>query len=417
MPQPPVQGRNQNHAGVQRDVQVFGSRNIRKMCFHFRFLGDDAYICKSKETVHKDEELIYQIGLTLLKDVGPVSVKKLVAFCGGAREVFTEKKKFLQRIPGIHRKMVESVVSQDVLGRAEVEVGFMRKHEVRPLFYLSPEYPERLRHCADSPVMLYYRGNGELNNPKVVAVVGTRLPSQYGLQQCETLLSGIAPYQPLIVSGLAYGIDACAHKSALKEGLPTIGVMAHGLDRIYPPVHRYLAAEMVGQGGLLTDYPSGTNPDKQNFPSRNRIVAGMADVVIVIESGVKGGALITADIANSYSRDVFAIPGRNSDNASSGCNLMISENRAGILLSADHLATLMGWKDKKRSADRQQQIFINLSDDEERIVNIIRQLTDPVIDQISLNCGIPVSRTASLLLELELKGVLRCQPGKKYTLA
>jgi DNA processing protein len=367
--------------------------------------------------VHKDDELIYQIGLTLLKDVGPVSVKRLVAFCGGAREVFTEKRKFLQRIPGIHRRMVESVVSQDVLGRAEEEVIFIRKHEVRPLFYLTPEYPERLRHCADSPVLLYYRGDGDLNNPRVVAVVGTRLPSQYGLQQCEALLSGIAAYQPLIVSGLAYGIDACAHKRALREGLPTVGVLAHGLDRIYPPVHRYLAAEMVGQGGILSDYPSGTNPDKQNFPSRNRIVAGMADVVIVIESGARGGALITADIANSYNRDVMAVPGRNTDPASAGCNLMISENRAGILLNADHLATLMGWKDNKKSTARQQQIFINLSDDEERIVNIIRQLTDPVIDQISLHCGISVSRTASLLLELELKGVIRCQPGKKYSLA
>jgi DNA processing protein len=366
--------------------------------------------------VNNQEELLYQIALTLLNDVGPVSIKRLVAFCGGAKQIFTEKRKFLQRIPGIHRKMVESVVNQQVLVRAEEEVAFIDKHQIKPLFYLSPDYPERLKHCADSPVMLYYRGNTDLNHPRIIAVVGTRLPSHYGLQQCESLISELKAHGVMIVSGLAYGIDANAHKQALQQGLPTVGVLAHGLDRIYPPVHRYIAAQMVEQGGLLSDYVSGTNPDRQNFPSRNRIVAGMSDAVVVIESGVKGGALITADIANSYSRDVFAVPGRNTDPSSSGCNLAISENRAGILLNGDHLATVMGWNDRKRKEQRQQEIFIHLSDDEERIVNIIRQHGEPVIDQISLVAGLPVSRTASLMLELELKGVLRCLPGKKYTL-
>ena len=363
-----------------------------------------------------DELTVYQIALTLLPDIGPVSQKKLVAFCGGVKNIFEEKKKFLQRIPGIHRNMVESILNQNVLTRAEEEMKFIRRNKIKTLFYLSHEYPERLRHCADSPAMLYFKGNTDLNQPRIVAVVGTRLPSAYGLQQCEALISEVAELGVMIVSGLAYGIDSSAHKNAMQYNLSTVGVLAHGLDRIYPPVHRYIAASMVEQGGLLTDYVSGTNPDRQNFPSRNRIVAGMSDAVIVIESGVKGGALITADIANSYSRDVFAIPGRNTDQASSGCNMMISENKAGILLGGRHLATVMGWNDKKRKQQRQQEIFINLSDDEERVVNVIRQTGEPVIDQISLNCGIPVSKTASLLLELELKGVLRCLPGKKYTL-
>ncbi len=367
-------------------------------------------------SMDNDELTVYQIALTLLPDLGPISQKKLMAFCGGVRNIFEEKRKFLQRIPGIHKNMVESILNQDVITRAEEELKFIIRNGIRTLFYLSHEYPERLKHCADSPVMLYYKGNADLNQQRIIAVVGTRLPSAYGLQQCEALISEISELGVMIVSGLAYGIDSCAHKHAMQCNLPTVGVLAHGLDRIYPPIHRYIAASMLEQGGLLTDYISRTNPDRQNFPSRNRIVAGMTDAVIVIESGTKGGALITADIANSYSRDVFAIPGRNTDQASSGCNMMISENKAGILLGGRHLGTIMGWSDKKGKQQRQQEIFINLSDDEERIVNVIRQTGEPVIDQISLHCGIPVSKTASLLLELELKGVIRCMPGKKYSL-
>jgi DNA processing protein len=366
--------------------------------------------------MNDDETLVYQIALTLLPDIGPISQKKLVAHCGGVKQIFEAGRKSLHTIPGIQRRMVDSILNQKVLSLAEQEVQFIRRNHIRPLFFSSPEYPERLRHCADSPAMLYFKGDADLNQSRIIAIVGTRLPSPYGLHQCEMLIAGISDYGVLIVSGLAYGIDASAHKQAQQSNLPTVGVLAHGLDRIYPPVHRYIAAAMLERGGLLTDYISGTNPDKQNFPSRNRIVAGMSDAVIVIESGPKGGALITADIANSYSRDVFAIPGRNSDPSSSGCNLMISENKAGILLGAQHLATVMGWNDKKRKQQRQQEIFVNLSDDEERIVNVIRQNDTTVIDQISLLSGISVSRTGSLLLELELKGVIRCLPGKKYSL-
>lgn len=366
--------------------------------------------------MHNEEELRYQIALTLLADVGPVSIKRLVAHCGGAKAVFGEKKKFLQRIPGIHRNMVDSILNQQVLSRADEEIGFMEKHRITPLFYLSPGFPERLKHCSDSPVMLYFRGEANLNHPKIIGIVGTRLPSHYGIQQCEQLIEEISGYGAMVVSGLAYGIDACAHRHALQSGLLTIGVLAHGLDRIYPPVHRYIAAKMAEQGGLLTDYVSGTNPDRQNFPSRNRIVAGMVDAVVVIESGVRGGALITADIANSYSRDVFAIPGRNTDAASAGCNLLISENKAGILLGGKHLATLLGWNDGGGRVARQQEIFVDLSEEEQRITALIREQGESVIDQIALRSNLPVSRTASLLLELELKGVLRCLPGKKYTL-
>ncbi len=361
-------------------------------------------------------ELLYQIAITLLKDLGPVSAKRLIAFCGSASAVFLEKRKFLERIPGINKNMISSILQNSVLDTAANELKFIGNHGITPLFFLSPEYPSRLKHCADGPVMLYFKGNADLNHPRVISVVGTRQPTRYGLEQCEKLMDELAPVDVMVVSGLAYGIDACAHKEALRTGLKTVGVLAHGLDRIYPPVHKYLAVKMQLQGGLLSDYISGTNPDRQNFPSRNRIVAGMSDAVIVVESGVKGGALITADIANSYSRDVFAIPGRNTDPASAGCNLAISENRAGILLHGNHLVSMMGWDEKKSKSQRQQEIFINLSPEEERIVNIIRQMGEPLVDKISLECSMPVSRTASLLLGLELKGVIRCLPGKKYSL-
>jgi len=366
--------------------------------------------------MENDDILLYQIALTLLPDIGPISQKRLVAFCGCPRQVFREKKRLLQKIPGIHRNMVDSILNQKVLDRASAEVEFIRRNGITPLFYLSKDYPGRLKHCADSPAMLYLKGRCDLNPPRVVAVVGTRTPSPYGIQQCEALIEGMEGYGVLVVSGLAYGIDSCAHKRAVQGSLNTVGVLAHGLDRIYPPVHRYIAASMLEKGGLLTDYVSGTNPDRQNFPSRNRIVAGMSDAVIVVESGPRGGALITADIANSYNRDVFAIPGRNTDAASSGCNLLISENKAAILTGTDHLVAAMGWNDRKGGGARQQEIFLSLSENEERVVNVIRQHREPVVDQISLQAGISVSKTSALLLELELKGVIRCLPGKKYTM-
>jgi DNA processing protein len=363
------------------------------------------------------QSLHYQIALTLLKDIGPVSMKRLISFCGSPEAIFREKKKFLERIPGIHKNMIESILNHQALDRAGEEVAFIRNNGIKPLFFQSPDYPERLKHCADGPVMLYFKGDADLNQTRIIAIVGTRQPTQYGLQQCEKLIAELEKSDVLIISGLAYGIDACAHKQALQYHMKTIGVLAHGLDRIYPPVHKYLAAGMIEQGGLLTDYRSGTLPDRQHFPSRNRIVAGISDAVIVIESGLKGGALITADIANSYNRDVFAIPGRNTDPSSAGCNQFISENRAAILLNGRHLITMMGWDDKKSGQQRQQEIFINLTDEEERVVNMIRQQGEPLVDQISLHCGIQVSRTASLLLGLELKGVIRALPGKKYGLA
>lgn len=366
--------------------------------------------------MNEDRDLIYKIGITLLPDIGDISIKKLISYCGSVRAVFTEKKKFLQRIPGINKNMVESIVNQKVLSRAELELTFITRNAIRPLFYLDNDYPERLKQCVDSPVMLYFSGEANLNHERIIAIVGTRRPTHYGINCCEELIYEINSNDVLIVSGLAYGIDASAHKLAMEYGMKTIGVLAHGLDRIYPPMHHSLAKQMLCNGGLLTDYTSGTTPERQNFPSRNRIVAGMSDAVIVIESGRKGGALITADIANSYSRDVFAVPGRNTDPASQGCNILISENKAGILLNGNHLATLMGWNDNLKKVNRQKELFIELSDDENRLITMIREFGEPVIDQIALHSSMPMSKTAAMLLDLELKGILRCLPGKKYSL-
>ncbi|NTW34420.1 MAG: DNA-protecting protein DprA, partial [Bacteroidetes bacterium] len=237
-------------------------------------------------------DLLYKIGITLIPGVGDVNAKKIIAYCGGADAVFKEKKKALLKIPGVGITLSESIVKNDVLSRAEKEIKFIEKYKITPLFFLDKQYPERLKHCADSPVMLYYKGNADLNVPKVLGVVGTRNATEYGKEICRSIIEGLSDYNVQVVSGLAYGIDVHAHKTALDFGLDTIGVLGHSLDRLYPAVHRTTAEKMITQGGLLTDFISETKFKPENFPKRNRIVAGMCDALIVVEASIKGGALI-----------------------------------------------------------------------------------------------------------------------------
>ncbi|MBE0637989.1 MAG: DNA-protecting protein DprA [Bacteroidales bacterium] len=361
--------------------------------------------------------LLYQIGLTLLPGVGDVLGKKLVAYCGGVDAVFKQKREALEKIPGIGEKLVSSILSQNVLQRAEEEIAFIEKHNITPLFYLDKNYPDLLKHCADSPVMLYYKGNASLNVTKIISIVGTRKATDYGKEVCEKLIRGLAEYNVLVLSGLAYGIDTCAHRSALENKLNTVAVLGHGLDRIYPFMNRGLATKMLEHGGLLTEFMSKTLPDRENFPQRNRIIAGMADATVVVEAAKSGGALITAAIANSYSRDVFAIPGRIGDTWSEGCNLLIRDNKAALIQDASDLAMLMGWennKDKKQG--RQPALFTELSPDEEKIVGIMRVNGNMGIDEITIKSDLPTSKVASVLLNLEFQGVVRALPGKIYKL-
>jgi DNA processing protein len=360
------------------------------------------------------EQLIYKIGLTLIPGIGDIVGKKLVAWCGGPEAVFLEKKKALLKIPGVGLQTIENIVNQQVLKRAEEEIRFIEKHKIQPLFYLDRDYPKRLQHCADSPMLLYYRGSVSLNHQRVIGIVGTRNATEYGKHFCEQLVENMLEDDVLIVSGLAYGIDTCAHRASLKNGIPTIGVLGHGLDRIYPAVNRSLAQRMLDHGGLLTEFMSQTNPDRENFPKRNRIVAGMIDALIVVESAKKGGALITADIANSYSRDVFAVPGRVGDPYSEGCNFLIRTNRAAMIEDVQNLRYIMGWDRKEKISSAQTRLFRDFSADEQTLIDLFNDKKECDIDDMMLKSGFPASKLAVLLLNLEFDGVLVALPGKRY---
>lgn len=365
------------------------------------------------------QQLIYKIGITLIPGIGDVTAKKLIAYCGGVEAVFKEKIKALLKVPGIGQTLAETIVNNKVLSRAEKEIKFIEKYKITPLFFLDTDYPERLKHAEDGPVMLYYKGTGSFNVPKVVAIVGTRTATEYGKKICRNLVEGLAPLNVLVVSGLAYGIDICAHRVALEMGLTTVGVIGHGLDMLYPQTHRTIAEKMIKNGGLLTDFVSESQFIPENFPKRNRIVAGLCDAVIVVEAAKKGGALITADIANSYNRDVFAFPGRVGDHYSEGCNNFIKTNRAALIQSVDDLIYIMGWEERKekRKQSIQKQLFVDLSAEEKSVVEFLGNEGTMSVDMISSNVNLPASKVAAVLLNLEFLGIIRCMPGKIYQLA
>lgn len=365
------------------------------------------------------EELLYQIGLTLIEGIGDVNAKSLLAYCGSASEVFKQKKAHLQKIPGIGSVWAQSIVnSKNVLQRAEKEVAFIQKYTIKPLFFTDDNYPKRLKYCSDSPVLLYYKGVSDLNQEKIIAVVGTRKPSEYGKQITQEFVSELKDSGALIISGLAYGVDVLAHKAALENNLQTIGVVAHGLDRIYPQLHDKIAKRMIGQGGLLTDFMSGTNPDAVNFPKRNRIVAGLCDALVVIESKRNGGSLITATIANSYNKDVFAFPGRAGESLSEGGNGLIKQNRAVLIENATDLLFTMQWQksEKKSPISKQIPLLINLNDDEKKVIEVFQSKTCLHIDEICQNTNFSSGKTASVLLQLEFSNLIKSRPGKVYEL-
>lgn len=363
------------------------------------------------------EELLYKIAITLIPNVGCVNGKNLVAYCGGLEAVFTEKKRFLMKIPGIGETTVNSIINHNVFDRAEEEMRFIERYNIKPLFYLDADYPSRLKQCSDSPLMLYYKGVADLNNEKVVSLVGTRSATEYGRDVCRKLVEGLSESNVLIISGLAYGIDTWSHKAALEFNLPTVAALGHGLDRIYPYTNRSLAEKMLIIGGLITEFISGTKPDRENFPMRNRIIAGMSDAVIVVEAGAKGGALITADLANSYNRDVFAVPGRLSDVYSEGCNNLIKTNRAALIQSADDIRYILNWDShKKHTKTIQRKLFVELPPEEQSVIDLLRTEGDLDIDSVILRTGMQPSKAAAALLNLEFEGIVRCLPGKVYRL-
>ena len=364
-----------------------------------------------------NSELLCQLALTLVPNIGDVQAKLLLQYFGDASSIFKARQHELEKIEGIGAVRANSIKSFQDFHLAEEELKFIEKYRIQTFFLTDAAYPQRLLNCYDSPTLLFYKGSADLNASKIVGIVGTRNYTEYGKQFTEDLVKDLSEQQILIVSGLAIGIDAFAHKAALKNDLPTVGVVGHGLNKIYPPVNTGLAKDMVKHGGgLLSEFFSGTKPDKHNFPLRNRVVAGLCDATVVVETNIKGGSMITAKLADAYNRDVFAVPGRTTDNKSSGCNYLIKNNKAILLTNAEELLDMMGWKEKKQKIKKQKELFIELSADEKQIVKILREKETVHIDEINLSSGLSSSAVAAAILNLELQSVISGMPGKMYKL-
>lgn len=363
-------------------------------------------------------DLIYKVALTKIPLVGAVTAKVLVSYCGGAREVFEAKKTDLLKIPNVGEAIATNILDKKVMEDAEEELRFIEDNGVRPLFYLHKDFPQRLRNLSDAPIMLYYRGPADLNSRRTIGIIGTRTPTPHGLSVCEELVEGLVPYKPLIISGLAYGIDVAAHKKSLDLGLETVAVLGHGLARIYPAQHKKVAMEMAERGGLVTEFASHVGPERENFPMRNRIVAGLCDAIIVVETALKGGSIITVQQANGYSRDVFAVPGRVKDKFSQGCNYLIKKSMAMLVESAEDVMATLRWSraDNGQSVPVQAKLFDELSDAEKLVVDTIQAAEEIGVDELSYATKIGQGELASWLLSLEFKGIVRSLPGKRYVL-
>ena len=361
-------------------------------------------------------DLLYQIALTLVPNIGSVQAKTLLENFGEAESIFKAKIKTLSSIENIGEVRAASIKAFKDFTEAEQEIEFIEKFKIQPLFITDKDYPKRLLRCYDAPTLLYYRGNADLNATKIISIIGTRNNTDYGKQATEKLVADLQEQNVTIVSGLAFGIDAIAHKAALNNSLPTVGVLAHGLNSIYPSQHKSLAKDMLQHGGLLTEFRKNTKPDKHNFPRRNRIVAGMADATVVVETAIKGGSMITAELAHNYNRDVFAFPGKITDSKSAGCNYLVKHNRAVLLTDAQQLTEVLGWKQKKLKHQAQKELFIDLTADEKTSINILRQKESTHIDELFLKSGLSSSAVAGAMLNLELQNVISSMPGKMYRL-
>lgn len=361
-------------------------------------------------------QLKHKIALGLIPRIGDINARKLVSHFGSVEAIFAEPYRNLIKIPGIGPGIAQYISDRSYLKTAEKEAEYVTKNDIRTCFYLDNDYPFRLRQCDDSPVMFFFKGDCDLDSARILSVVGTRNATVRGRELCEKILGGLAAGHPdlIIVSGLAYGIDICAHKAALANNLQTIGVLAHGFKTIYPAIHASTAKAMLKHGGLLTDFLSDALPERNNFLKRNRIIAGLSDATLVIESGIKGGALVTADIANSYNRDVFAVPGRPDDQWSAGCNSLIRSNKASLVESSEDIEYFLNWKPEKEKPAIQRTLFSDLNDTERSIFELLMKEGELTIDSICRAIDIPVYKLSSLLLQMEFKGIVKCSPGNVY---
>jgi len=360
--------------------------------------------------------LIHEIALTSINGIGDITAKILLNYCDSAENIFNTPKQLLIKIPGIGSKIADAIKQKKNFEEEEKQIQCIEKNQINPIFFTNPAYPKRLKHCLDAPIMLYSKGSANLNATKIISIVGTRNATEYGKQACNNLINDLKNWDNLlIVSGLAYGIDIHTHKLCLINNIPTVGVLAHGLDRIYPPQHTNIGEEMITQngGGLLTEFQYGNKPEREYFPKRNRIIAGIADATIVIEAGEKGGALITADLANGYNRDVFAFPGRYNDDYSKGCHQLIQANKAALITKASDIAYFLGWETEHKFPE-QLSLSLNLSREEEFILAIIKNKPLISIDELAHISKYTLSKIAPILLELEIRGVIQNRPGKIY---
>ena len=350
-----------------------------------------------------------------VEGVGDIVAKRLINHLGSAEAVFAARKPQLLAIEGVGEVLYNNLKKTTVFKLAENEVKFVREHNIKPLYFLDAAYPERLKHCIDGPVVVFSSGNINLTGRKTLSIVGTRQMTSYGADFCRRLIEDIAPLNPVIVSGFAYGVDIFAHQLAMDNNLQTIGVVAHGLNQVYPKVHKKYVAKMEENGGFFTEFWSTSNPDKENFVKRNRIVAGISEATIIIESAEKGGSLITANVANDYNRDVFAVPGRVTDKYSMGCNNLIKSQRANVLTDAADLVYMLNWElEEKKAMPVQKQLFVTLEGDEQIIYDYLQKNGKELMDIIALHCDLPIYRLSSLLLTMELKGLIRPLPGKLF---
>ena len=349
--------------------------------------------------------------------MGAILAKKLIVNVGDVEQIFKEKTSHLSKINGIGKHVLKHLFEKENIQLAKQELSYIRDNEISYSYFLEDRYPIHLQHCIDSPILLFQDGAIDFSNKKIISIVGTRNMSSYGRDFCTQLVEDLAQYNPIIVSGFAYGVDICAHKAAIKNNLQTIAVLAHGLAEVYPKVHKKYMQQVNENGGFLTEFWHNEMPLRENFLKRNRIVAGISKATIIIESAVKGGSLVTADIANSYDKDVFAVPGRTTDVYSKGCNNLIKNNGAFLLNSAKEIVKMLNWDLKDTPKTIQKQLFLELNENEQKIYDLLHEKGQQMLDVISLECNIPIYKLASILLQMELKGVSKPLPGKRFELA
>ena len=360
------------------------------------------------------EKLLAVLRLQATKNVGDILAKKLITAVGSVENVFKEKPHVLHKINGIGTQVTQHLFDKNNLKRAEEELNYIQQNNIAFSYFLEDDYPQNLKHCVDAPILIFKDGNLNLNNDKIISIVGTRNMSSYGRDFCNQLIEDLKEYNPIIVSGFAYGVDICAHKASIKNNLQTIAVLAHGLEEIYPKTHKKYIHEVNNNGGFMTEFWHDEQPMRENFLKRNRIVAGISKATIIIESAEKGGSLVTADIANSYNRDVFALSGRATDIYSKGCNNLIKNNQAHLLTSAEDIVKMLNWDIRQAAVPKQEKLFVELNSSEQKIYDYLQQNGKQLLDDIAINCELPIYQLSSILIQLELKGVVKPLPGKMF---